>query len=157
MTGVTIRFDPGELPMRVADARRQADARVLVGLARIAVHGQGLARALAPVHSGHYRDSLHGRVLHHPAAVEVRSSSRLASVIQGGRGPGRMPPPRAIAKRFAITDKHEAFLVARHIGLHGAPGTDVLNLVRRALEPLVAEVRHDIAEDIGRLGRRGAA
>lgn len=150
---VAIRFDPGDLPARLDNAERQADAKVLVGLARIATHGQALARALAPVHSGKYRDSLHGRLLHHPTAVEVRSSSRLAHIIQGGRSPGRMPPPKAIASRFGLPVRPDGYLIARRIAQTGTDGVDVLRLVHRSLEPLVAEVRHDIAADIGSLGK----
>lgn len=151
--GITIRFDPNELPARARDAARDADAQVLVGLARIAVHGQAVARSLAPVNTGTYRDSLRGRTIHRPAAVEVKSSLRIAHVIQGGRGPGKLPPPRALAAKLGL-DARDAYPVARAIGRRGVPGVDVLELTRRALEPLVDDVRRDIASDIGSLDRR---
>jgi hypothetical protein len=162
VTGITITFEPNELPARVGDCNREADAKLAIGLARIGVRGQAIARGLAPVHSGAYQRSIRGRVLRRPPAVEVKSSSRLAHVIQGGRGPGKAPPPKAVARKFGLSMRrgsmtsHSAYLIARSIGRHGAPGHDVLAPTLRALEPLVREVAHDIASSIGRIGDRTA-
>lgn len=111
--------------------------------------GIDLARRFAPIGpTGNYFNRLEHRV--ETDAVEIGSHAPHAHLVERGRSPGKMPPPKLIAALMDLSDR-QAFLVARSIARKGTRGVFVFTQVRDALRPVVARTARDLARDLGGL------
>lgn len=151
---LTVRAVPGDVDGQLDRKARQAPDDIRDGLDELGQLGEGIARALAPSFSGSYADKMTHTVegAGFSQLVKIGSKSRKAHLVERGRGPGRMPPPRLMAAIFGI-DIHAGFTVARRIGRNGTKGHHVLERTRDALDPHVDRIGRQVLEAMGDLHR----
>lgn len=88
----------------------------------------------------------------------VASSVFYAPIVERGRRPGKMPPPKAlllwVVRKLGIADKKEArsvaFLVARKIGRIGTTGAAMFFNAAQRLEPIARERFRALGERLAR-------
>lgn len=98
-----------------------ASLELVLGIAK---DGVAIARPLAPVFTGQFRDSIHAEA--HPglggAAATLGTTAKHGPTVEFGRRPGATPPPIGPIAEFLAakgSDPGLAFVVSRKIGRSG--------------------------------------
>lgn len=150
-----------EIDNDLAETLRRAGDRaqpiITDALTEIGKVGESIAKNIAPVNTGRFRDSIGYQV--ERTSVEIGSTSRRAHLVEKGRSPGQMPPPTLLAEVMQVPIQ-EAFLIARMIGAWGTHrNVPVFKLTKRALRRDVQNIARDALVDIAALSvgrsRRG--
>jgi hypothetical protein len=155
---ISAHLEPDTAHLKL-DAVAERVRPLLLDLAEdIGALGARTARGLAPRLTGRYLLGLDHvvRTTGTMITVSIGSTDRKAHLVERGRNPGKMPPPRLIAAAMKPPGAEklkprEAFALARAIGRRGTQGTAVMELTKRQIESQVHRMASRTAEKIGSL------
>lgn len=112
--------------------------------------GESLLRALAPGDvTGNYRRRVTSEVSGSGSDLKLTVYSRSPHryLVEKGRKPGKMPPPKALAKAYGLPASG-AFLLARRIARRGTRGHHPVEKLRSAMRSEIASTGAAILRDL---------